>query len=495
MLKRFTGTVLVAVGGVRVEAPETQRVRYAVMYGRRVSQQGECALQDLHLLGGWRVSCSFASRSAFFGRTAMQAGNKRLFGVLARRHIDGEVLFNEPYRLRVHAGRLKDLTVAIEMQAVSESDCLRLESLLPMVSQPVGMHTTEEVAIAHLVAKVTADPVVVLFARSGRLVAFVCEKGEVANRRVESLPDDEATLDTTLYRLAASVGSGYVSAQSDDPVDVSLRIYLGELCPYSLKGVAVRDYPSRQLEKQIAQCVDGGDALAYPELFGLAHVAKHWNFIIPVQQQRAKAWQIALPASAAMTCVAVGVSLNVMAGLTSQPMSSNDIALKRQGIMAEHAELSARLPEGQALENFKELSQLAVQRGQELRADHLLSWVSQELPVGITITGLQFYRVDVGDAGLRQSNKGRGQSMLAKLKELQPKNDLTKREKDPKSYQVVLELSLAGPYDVMEAQAAEVIQKLSPKFTFEQSLLDFDATKNRALLTSVLNTQAKEFQP
>lgn len=496
MLKRLTGTVLMAAGELRAEAPETQRVRYAVMYGRKVSQQGECALQDIHLLGGWRVCSSFASRSTYFGQTSVQTANKRLAPVLARRYLDGEVLFNEPYRLRVQPGASTDLAVQLEMQAVAEADCLRLESLLPMATQPVSLHTPEEVAIAHLVAKATSEPVTVLFGRGQRLVAFVCEKGHVANRRTEAMPADEAARDTTLFRLSTAVSSGYVSPEADNaPKEVVLSIYMGELCAYALKGAAARDYASRELEKQIARCVTGGDALAHPEVFGLAHVPNRWNFLGPLQQQHARTWQMALPASALMGLVALGFAINVVADLANQPMSGSALAAKRQQTTAEHEALVKRIPDEKSLAAFKELSQLAQERHEQLRADRLLAWVSQQLPTGITITALQFYRADSGVVKGRSGTKNLGQDMLNKLKDIQPNIESKTEKKDPKSYEVVLALSLAGPYDVVETQAGEVIKNLSTKFNFEQSLLDFDATKNRAQLTSVLNTYAKEFQP
>jgi len=66
--------------------------------------------------------------------------------------------------------------------------------------------------------------------------------------------------------------------------------------------------------------------------------------------------------------------------------------------------------------------------------------------------------------------------------------------RQPGTYVVRLELNLPGTYTTVESLAAETIRHLSPKLSFVQSQLSFDASKNRAQLVSELTANAEDFR-
>ncbi|MCE1241657.1 hypothetical protein [Oryzomicrobium sp.] len=482
MFKRMTATVLVSVGESGGESLEARRVRYAVLKGRRVVREAECEMHELARLGGWQMRASFFSRGAYFERTPSQTDNPRLAAVVARRFIDAEMLFSEAYRLRLQIASAGETDFSLRLAACAEIDCLRIEEGLPLETQPVRLAALEESAIAAVVATATSEPVEVYFARGERFVYFIAEAGEVRQRRLDFLPPDEDGIKDALQRaeLALSGGGGW--GIGDAAARMPLRIYLGDLKSRSAQADAQRDSASRGLERQLAALVSGGDVLARPELFGLLWVKNRWNMLENAQVQRALAWQVALPAS----LVLGGASL-VLAGLALTHAVENaglsrQLEGERAQVLRERDVLMGRVPDQAVQARFSEFFGLLQQRNQQVRVDRLLAWVTQELPPGVVIRS-----ISIRPAG--------GGAVSAESKPLPPNEPPGRVAASGASeHRVQLALTVPGTYESVEAQAGEVLKRLSAKLRFGQSNLKYESGQERALLTSELFARAEDFQ-
>lgn len=499
MLERLTGTLLVAAGEPVAEA-ESGLLRYCLMAGRRVLRRGEVEAGRLSGLGGYDLRASFFDRSAYFGRVASQTANARLAGVVARRFVDGELLFNEPYRLRLAIHPTGEHDFQLRLVAASELACVRLEDLLPLETRPVSTAALEETAIAALVARVTPAPALVLFARDQRFLAFVAEAGEVRQRSVEMLfqADDMAAAQDAANRAEAMLaGSG------DSALGAPLKLYLGALRPLAGAGAAQRDFASRELEKKLAALVQGGDALAEPELFGLNFVARRWNLLEAEQVGRAWAWKAALPVTALMA----GGSL-LLAGLGlavayENGSVSRQIEAQQAAVAVSRAELVQRIPADQEVARIKELTELLQQREQQVRIDHLLSWLTRQIPPGASVAALHLFPPGETppEVSRPRNENGAGQDLLSRLFARDPAPapgaapvPVARPVARPGEYELTLELILPGSYEHSEALAAQVIGQLAARAHFKQSLLTYDAPLNRALLRSQLSVQAEDFR-
>ena len=509
MLKRLSATILVSIGELGAEAPEARRVRYAVLNGRKLIQQGECTLAQLESLHGRDIRVSFFSRSGYFGRSQAQTANKRLAMVVARRYIDAEMLFTDPYRLRLTTHVVSENEVLLKLVAAAEVDCMRLEDALPLETHPVSLATLEEAAIAALVAKVTVEPAVVMYARAERFLALLVENGEVRQRRMENVtPGDMAAAETAAQRAEMLVGNamaGELALGGGAAKEAALKIYLGELRPLASSAAAVRDYASREVEKKMAALIKGGDALHEPELFGLSFVARKWSFLEEEQAHKTFAWQAAFPVSLLLLGGALLLGLAFVADMASSAGMASQVESEQQRLLAIHSALAERVPKDQELGRFKELTELLKRRSEQVRVDRLLSWMSREMPAGITISSIQMYLE--GDAPPETQvqsgeNSPRSQDLLSKFfaptgaaKEDAAQADQRKAAAgQPGVYVVRLELNLPGSYSTAEELAAETIRRLSPKLQFVRSHLDFDAAENRARLVSELSARAEDFR-
>lgn len=401
--------------------------------------------------------------------------------MVARRFIDAEMLFSEAYRLRLQIAAAGETDFSLRLAACAEIDCLRIEEGLPLETQPVRLAALEESAIAAVVANATAEPVEVYFARGERFVYFVAEAGEVRQRRLDFLPSDEDGVKDALQRAELALSGGGWGI-GDAAARTPLRIYLGDLKSRSAQAEAQRDSASRGLERQLAALVSGGDVLARPELFGLLWVKNRWNMLENAQVQRALAWQVALPASLALG----GASL-VLAGLALTHAVENaglsrQLEGERAQVLRERDVLMGRVPDQAVQARFSEFFGLLQQRNQQVRVDRLLAWVTQELPPGVVIRS-----ISIRPAG--------GGAVSAESKPMTPNEPAGRAATSGGTeHRVQLALTVPGTYESVEAQAGEVLKRLSAKLRFGQSNLKYESGQERALLTSELFARAEDFQ-
>ncbi len=506
IFERLTGTLLVALGEPAAEA-EAAVVRYALVQGRQLLRRGEIEADRLASLGGYEVRASFFDRSAYFGRVGSQTSNARLAGVVARRFVDGELLFNEPYRLRLSVHPTGEHDFQLRLIAASELGCVRAEGSLPLDSRPVGLASLEELAIAALVARVTPAPAMVCFARGARFIAFVCEAGEVRSRNVEMLPGGElGAAQDAASRAEAMLLGGLGNAAPGD-VNIGIKLYLGDLRPLAAEAAAQRDYASREVEKKMGLLVRGGDALAEPELFGLRFVGSRWNLLEPDQALRAWAWKAALPVSGLMAAGALTLAGLGVATAYENSRKTDEIGRQRQQVEQQRAELEKRVPDSGEVSRIRDLTDLLQKREEQVRVDHLLAWLTRQIPEGASIASLHMFppgetppevlRKQTGDGGGGTDILARlfGAKALAKPDAQEaPAQNAAAAKQQPGEYELTLELILPGAYEHSEKLAGEIVGRLAGRGRFKQSTLAYDAPANRAVLRSQLTIQAKDFR-
>ena len=492
MLERLTGALLVALNEPAADA-ETQVARWALVSGRRCVARGECPAARLARLGGLEVRASFFDRAAHFDRIVSQTTNPRLAQVFVRRHIDGQMLFNESYRLRTKLIPLGEADVVVRALAAAELACARASDALPLATRPVGLMTLEEAAMAALAARATAEPLLVCHARGDRFVAFLAEAGELRMRRVEyATAGDLGALTEAVERSTAQFSSGGVP-------EPAARLLLGDLRPLAKEERYQRDHASREVERKIAALVTGADALAEPELFGLRYVRAHWNLLEPAQARSALAWKAALPAAGLL--LAGAAFAGVLGGFSAAENASlaARLAAQRADVERERAALAQRVPDEADSRRLAEFANLMQQRGEQVRVDRLLSWLTHELPAGAVVESLAVYPQDEAPPESVRAAEGGGDDLLARIfgRQRTPATAAPKpavpAKAGPGQYRARIELSFPGSYEAVERAAGETVKRLADRLAFEMAVLDYDAPRGRARFIAEARLAAREF--
>lgn len=492
MLERLTGTLLVALDEPAADA-ETQVARWALVSGRRCVARGECPAARLARLGGLEIRASFFDRAAHFDRIVSQTTNPRLAQVFVRRHIDGQMLFNESYRLRTKLIPLGEADVVVRALAATELSCARAADALPLATRPVGLMTLEEAALAALAARATTEPLLVCHARGNRFVAFLAEAGEVRMRRVEYVTAGD------LLALADAVERSSAQFSGTGIPEAAARLLLGELRPLAKEERYQRDHASREVERKIAALVSGADALAEPELFGLRYVRSHWNLLEPAQARGALAWKAALPAAGLM--VAGAAFAGMLGGFAAADNASlaARLAEQRAGIERERAELMTRVPDETESRRLSDFANLMKQRGEQVRVDRLLSWLTHELPAGAVVETFAVYPQGEAPPESVRAAEGGGEDLLARIfgRKEAPAASAPKPavpvKADPGQYRARIELSFPGGYEAVERAAGETLKRLAGRLDFEMAVLDYDAPRGRARFVAEARLAAREF--
>ncbi len=123
--------------------------------------------------GGWRgssiASCrptrvSVFSLDSYFEQVDLAAASVKLLPLVARRHVDAELVFDDAsYRLRSRSRSQRERTIAADIAAMPEHDLDAAVSMLPLQQRPCLQMVPLELAIAALVGKATTEPVMVFW--------------------------------------------------------------------------------------------------------------------------------------------------------------------------------------------------------------------------------------------------------------------------------------------------------------------------------------------
>lgn len=444
-------------------------VRHAVVNGRRILATGEGVPSGS--AGPARVS--LFSMESYFEQVDLAAASEKLLPLVARRHVDSELVFDDAsYRLRARGKSKHERTIAADIAAMPEHDLEAAVSMLPLRRRPCLNMAPLELAIAALVAKATAEPVLVFWEKGGVLISLLVEAGMVQTRMRERVTDESR--EAIISRAEASLRSS--ANRSNGNRDVFLALYTGDLRD---RMPEERDKAVQALEKKLAALYRGGrkvpgdSVLRDPELYGLPLVAEDWSFAEADYRAQVTAWRYARPA-AAMAALA-GVLIASYGGIQHlQALNIGaDFEQRRAELNASLAEFERIRPSDEAMASVRSRLQVQQQSLSEVRLDRMLDWLTHLVPEGVVIRALEMAPVPLP----RQQSAG---SL--------PTRYLTGQ----KPFEVKMEIMLAEiALDAAEASAAEVVRRLSQRLHMVDSRLEVPAPEPGVRRNVVLVVRAQ----
>ena len=444
-------------------------LRYASVDGRRIQKIGEGA--PAHLSGPLRASVF--SLSSYFEQVDLAAASPKLLPLVARRHVDAELVFDETYRLRARSRAKRERTIAADIAALPELDLDAAVALLPLQQQPCLQMVPLELAIAALVRKATAEPVIVFWEKGGVLLSMLIAEGMVQARMREKVSEDNR--DVIIGRAEASLRAS--AGHWGENREVFLTLYTGDLAGW---GKATQEKAAQVFEDRLAQLYRPGKdmpkdiVLRDPELFGLPFVDEEWSFLEQGYRDQVQSWRYARPA-AALAVLAGGVFAFFGAIQHLQALgAASDFEDKRDKLQQTLAEIERIRPSDEAMASARSGLQVQLQSLSEVRLDRMLGWLTHLVPDGAAIRNLQM-----------EPAPAPGQNRNAPPVNYPP---------GQKPYRVKMEIMLAETtLDAAEASAAEVVRRLSQRLQMVDSKLDVPAPEPgvRRNVVLMVNAQAR----
>lgn len=443
-------------------------VRYATLNGKRITAVGEDLPEQL--AGPTRVS--LFSLDSYFEQVDLAAASVKLLPLVARRHVDAELVFDDAsYRLRTRSRARRERTISTDIAAMPDFDLDAAAALLPLQEQPCLQMVPMELAIAALVRKVTPDPVMVFWEKGGILVSLLVADGMVHTRMRERVTGDDR--DVIISRAEAGLRTS--ASRSGESREISLALYTGDLADHALEE---RDKPARILERKVARLyrlartVPKDAVLRDPELYGLPFVPQDWNFQEAEYRTRVQAWRYARPAAA--MAGATGVLFALYGGLQHlQALSiASDFDQRRAALNARLVEFESIRPSDEAMASVRERLQVQAQSVSEVRLDRVLDWLTHLVPEGVVISGLEM-----------------APTPLPRKRTQSEPNPYAPGQKP---FDVKMEIVLAETaLDAAEASAAEVVRRLSQRLHMVDSRLQVPAPEPGVRRNVVLVVRAQ----
>lgn len=360
-------------------------VRHALVSGRHLLATGE-GVPTGEVVPS-RVSL-YAAES-YFEQVDLAAASDKLLPLVARRHVDAELVFDDAlYRLRALGRARREQTIAADIMALPEKELETVQSLLPLRELPCLQMVPLELAIAALVNKVTSEPAIVFWERGGELVSLLVEGGMVQNRMRERVLDD--TRDVVISRAEAGLRAGANSFGTNR--EIFLTLFMGDLTDYRRDS---REKAARALESKLGRLYRLGrnmpeDAvLREPELYGLPLVDEKWSLLDTGYRSEVRAWRYARPMTAA-ACLA-GLLAAMYGGLQHlQALSiASDFDQRRQQLNASLVEYERMRPGDEAVLAVRSHLDVQWQSLDEVRLDRMLHWLTHLVPGGVAIRELE----------------------------------------------------------------------------------------------------------
>lgn len=445
-------------------------VRYAGLNGRRIVTVGE-GIPSSHA-GPMRVS--LYSPDSYFEQVDLAAASIKLLPLVARRHIDGELVFDDAsYRLRARSRAKQERTIAADIAAVPEHDLETAVSMIPLQQRPCLQMVPLELAIAVLVGKATSSPVIVFWEKGGVLISLLVAGGMVQTRMRERVMDDnrEVIISRAEASLRASAGR---SGESREIIPV---LFTGDLRNREMEtqGKAVDLLEGKLMRLyRVGRNIPKDAVLRDPELYGLPFVAEDWNFLEADYRTQVLAWRYARPAAAVAGLAGVLVAL--YGGL--QHLQAIGIASEfdqaRAELSASLAEFQRIRPSDEAMASVRSRLQLQQQSFSEVRLDRMLDWLTHLVPEGMVISALEMAPVPLP----RQRTRA--------VPDQYPPGQ--------KPFELKMEIMLAETaLDTAEASAAELVRRLSQRLHMVDSRLQVPAPEPgvRRNVVLVIRAQAR----
>jgi hypothetical protein len=467
----MTGSLLskkeVLLAAVPGEDGETA-VHYVSVSGRRILSIGEGV--PARIAEPTRVSVF--SLDSYFEQVDLSAASIKLLPLVARRHVDAELVFDDAsYRLRARSRSRRERTISADIAAMPEHDLDAVVSMLPMQQRPCLQMVPLELAIAGLVGKATAEPVMVFWEKGGVLISLLVAGGMVLARMRERVTEDNR--EVIISRAEAGLRAS--ANRSGENRDIVLTLYTGDLTG---RAQDTREKAVLLLEKKLTRLYRGGkkipqDAvLRYPELYGLPFVEQDWNFLEAEYRTQVQSWRYARPA-AAVAGVA-GILIGLYGGVQHlQAIAiASDFDQRRAELSASLAEFERMRPSDDAMASVRSRLHVQTQSMSEVRLDRMLDWLTHLVPEGMAISALEMAPVP-----------------LPRQRTAVAPNPYPPGQKP---FDIKMEIVLAETaLDAAEASAAEVVRRLSQRLHMVDSRLQVPAPEPGVRRNVVLVVRAQ----
>lgn len=378
----------------------THPVRYAVLRGREVLQQGQGPADELPRLKAGSIRLGLDSPANVTERVRLRALARRFVPVLVQRQLADSGVFTERFRFRSRVAWLRQGEAEVDVLAMLEDDAELAQELTPAQERPLTHLVTAEAAVAAFVKAATRAPVLVHWWHQGSLRSLGVRDGRVVWQRVQ--PSIHARGDAppeswrTLLDAAASTAPLEFSGAHVHVV----RLGAG---PWAAGGEWATN-GSRDITQRLGSLfrgVSSADVLAQPELFGLHYVQRAQSLIVNGYRQRVTAWQWA-PAVAALASLVGAVSLGT--GIWWHVLADRNQAslqLDAATLTAQAESLQQLLPPTEALTALRSAAWRDTALGADLRTDHFLRELLAQIPSGTQVQRLSMQRNDAATARLK----------------------------------------------------------------------------------------------
>jgi hypothetical protein len=430
-------------------------LRYAsIGSGRKVLATGTVRMVDLPA-GEARVS--FYTRTAYFSQIETDKRSAAMQPIHARRLIDGELAFSEPFRARQRAttapgeGR-QNLALA----AVAEADYALLANRLPLLQRPFACITAAECALAALLGKaIKEEPVRLLWRRAGQMLGLLVEGGQIHARHAARV-EREAALDEATFAdrvLPLLSGAANRNGNAGAGRDVVITLALGE---WGALPEGVDAKIGAGVRSQLQALFPGAptdDVAAWPELYGLPFVPEEFNFLTTDYQAEVQGVRLVKPVLwvAGAAAAVFGMAAAFAAIQAGNLNSGTDT--RRTALAAKLQKVESQIPKPEDIEKLKR--RLGVQSALEgIRLDRFLAWVSKNTPEGVIIRKLEVSR-DASPAAPAPATAGAANAAPLPLV----------------SWKAAIEYEVPGPYAEAEKKSAAIMAALGAKSKLVSSAL------------------------
>ena len=478
----FGSTLLVSMDRITAE-DGAKRAHYALVKGRRIVKSGHCVLDELGDLGGSALRASVVSPLSHLERVTLDAANAKLINFSARRFIDAESVFTEPYRIRsrvlsLQAGRADTL-----LAAMTEDDLQMAVEAMPSNKRPVEALAPAELAIAAAVGKVSSDRHLVFWARGDNFLAMVTERGRVLWRRMERLhagahlDDDIGRPENRWVKYEGMVDMTENSLDQAMRRSITSFLMLGELQGMPLEGEATLSDPLRkQTEKKLASLFRGKiDAVSWPELCGLPFVDPKLNLMDEEYTQQAQAWNWAQPVAALGILVGVAFAANGVLENRQAASIQAEVAQRAQQVEQENSALSARRPSAAILAQLDTDLRFAAEAGHIMRVDYFLEWLTGTVSNDAHIERLA---LSGGATPAARGARGRGAATAPAA---------------GSSYAVTLDVRIVGDYESTKRTAETLVRRWNQRADLSGNTFAWDPVTASATLATRLAIQSGAF--
>jgi hypothetical protein len=474
MINRITDKSAILVS-VTPASDGSRELNFITLDGTKVCASGKVLPANTSI----PLRAAIFSLDSYFEQTELAATSDKMLALLARRHLDNELIFqDDAYRLRALPMARHERSISANIAAMPEHDIDAAMALVPADKQPCLQLVPVELAIAALVGRFSPGATLVFWEKGGILLSLLVTAGAVCNRMCERVSESNRV--AAISRAESGLKAG-IEQTGEDAAEI-LSIFTGDLCgaPEEL-----REKPELDLERtinasfRIKDRQQTAEVLQSPELYGLPFVPDDWSFMAAGYRTQVNAWRFAKPA--AMLASAAGIVIALLGGITHLQAigTANDFQLSKGKLQNLLAETAANRPSDAQIEAVRNALRVEAMSHDEVRIDRFLAWLTNTVPSGVVIRDLTVLPTPAPRSryGNAQENYPQGQ----------------------KPFTVNLELMFADTsFNAAESGSAEVVRRLSRRLQMLDTRLEIPAPEpgqpRKVVLAITAQAKAENFR-